>query len=644
MTFKLFSVFILSVLCSLSLRAQQQVIRITDNNKGLRFEGIGALSAGASSKLLEDYPEKYRDQILDLLFRPKFGASLQQLKVEIGGDVNSTDATEPSHAHTREEFLNPKPEYFNRGYEWMLMKEAKKRNPGIFLDCLIWGCPGWIGDGRYYSHDNADYVAAFLNGAKKYHSLDIEYTGIWNEHKPDVEWIKVLRRTLDAKELRQVKIIAPDYFDWDLAEKMKNDKELQDAVYAIGIHYNERWEKEPYSSTAEAKSTGKSLRNSEGGPWRGDWDGFEYLIKLYNRNYIIGKATNVITWSLVSSYYSSLSIPNSGLMMANTPWSGAFEIQPAVWAAAHTSQFTEPGWTYIDSGCGLLKKGSFVSLKSPDQKELSIIIETADTTGTQNVKIILDKKFSNRTLHIWRTTRSECEFLQEEDIHPKNGMFSIALKGRSAYSITTTTGQQKGSYTSPAASLFPLPYSTGFEDSATGSLGKYFMDQAGVFEVTEREDRQGKCLRQVINRQGIEWQVGPNPSVETVIGDTAWSNMEISADVNIPVNTGSAKLIGRVTELHRGNDFPEGYWFRITTGSNWTLNAGNYVIASGNMSFEPFTWHKLKLRMHGNSISVFVDNIELTSITDNRFTHGLAGLGSDFNFAEFDNLEIRKTE
>ena len=49
---------------------------------------------------LSDYPEEYRNQILDLLFKPKFGASLQQIKVEIGGDVNSTDATEPSHART----------------------------------------------------------------------------------------------------------------------------------------------------------------------------------------------------------------------------------------------------------------------------------------------------------------------------------------------------------------------------------------------------------------------------------------------------------------------------------------------------------------------------------------------------------------
>ena len=111
---------------------------------------------------------------------------------------------------------------------------------------------------------------------------------------------------------------------------MADDNALFDAVYAIGIHYNERWQQNPYSSTEIAQSLKKSLRNSEGGPWKGDWDAFEYLVKLYNRNYITGKATNVITWSLVTSYFDNLSLPNSGLMIAKSPWSGYFEIQPAL--------------------------------------------------------------------------------------------------------------------------------------------------------------------------------------------------------------------------------------------------------------------------------------------------------------------------
>jgi len=77
--------------------SQGASITIDGSSPGRRFDGIGALSAGASSRLLIDYPEPQRSQILDYIFRPNYGASLQILKVEIGGDTNSTEGSEPSH-------------------------------------------------------------------------------------------------------------------------------------------------------------------------------------------------------------------------------------------------------------------------------------------------------------------------------------------------------------------------------------------------------------------------------------------------------------------------------------------------------------------------------------------------------------------
>jgi len=103
--------------------AEPVLIRLDARSAGGAFEGIGALSAGASSRLLVDYPERQRSEILDLLFKPGFGAGFQHLKVEIGGDVNSTDGVEPSHGRTRHE------RNYHRGYEWWLMTEAKRRNP-----------------------------------------------------------------------------------------------------------------------------------------------------------------------------------------------------------------------------------------------------------------------------------------------------------------------------------------------------------------------------------------------------------------------------------------------------------------------------------------------------------------------------------
>lgn len=44
-------------------------------------------------------------------------------------------------------------------------------------------------------------------------------------------------------------------------------------------------------------------------------------------------------------------------------------------------------------------------------------------------------------------------------------------------------------------------------------LAKYFMDQAGTFEIPQWEDGEGKCLMQVVRQKGI------HTTVFTVIGD-----------------------------------------------------------------------------------------------------------------------------
>jgi hypothetical protein len=60
-------------------------IVLDDADSGRVFEGIGVVSAGASTRNLVDYPEKQRSEVLDYMFKPKFGASLQHLKAGIGG-------------------------------------------------------------------------------------------------------------------------------------------------------------------------------------------------------------------------------------------------------------------------------------------------------------------------------------------------------------------------------------------------------------------------------------------------------------------------------------------------------------------------------------------------------------------------------
>lgn len=117
--------------------ATSTAVTVDGTQPGRTFDGIGAISGGGgNSRLLIDYPEPQRSRILDYLFKPGYGASLQFLKLEVGGDTNSTDGAEPSHMHTRGKVD------CNSGYEWWLAEQAKARNPHIKLQALSWGRRG----------------------------------------------------------------------------------------------------------------------------------------------------------------------------------------------------------------------------------------------------------------------------------------------------------------------------------------------------------------------------------------------------------------------------------------------------------------------------------------------------------------------
>jgi len=70
---------------------------------------------------------------------------------------------------------------FSEGYEWWIINEAKKRNPGITLDGVAWGCPGWIGNGNFLVADMCDYYATWIKGLKSTWGYDMDAIGCRNE-------------------------------------------------------------------------------------------------------------------------------------------------------------------------------------------------------------------------------------------------------------------------------------------------------------------------------------------------------------------------------------------------------------------------------------------------------------------------------
>ena len=638
----------------------ETAVNLDGADPGRTFEGIGGLSAGAASRLLIDYPEPQRAQILDFLFEPNFGAALQHLKVEIGGGVNSTWGSEPSHADTRAELDYPRPESYERGYEWWLMKEARKRNPDIYLEGLQWGAPGWIGNGEFFSQDNADFIAGFVKGARDYHGLTLNYQGIRNEAGYKVGWIKTLRQTLDAHGLRDVKLVAADDagdVEWKIAKDVQADPELSKAVYALGVHYV------PYTTTDIARNTGKPLWFSEAAMYGEPWGRAKNFARLYNRNYILGRITKTVVCTPITSLFNYL-VPfgiemwnNPGLMKANTPWSGHYEVPPSIWVTAHTTQFARPGWRYINGGCGFLKiAGSYVTLRSPDPDgDYSIVVETMNNlpydqacqntnakdedadVPPQRITFHL-KGLSAGTVHVWRSNKST-QFERLADLTPEHGSFAMTLAGNSIYTLTTTTGQRKGSYRIPKPAPFPFPYKENFERYTPGRMARYFSDQEGTFAVAQRGDGRGKCLRQVLPQRGIKWFVNME-SPWTITGAAAWTDYEVSADVRVE-KTGLAGLYGRVDTPLSG-PMPGGYGLTIDHSGAWQLKDANVLLKSGKVKGRADSWHSLKLRFRGLHVIAAIDGQTVCTVMDDFHPNGAVALASSYDSVDFDNLIVKR--
>ncbi|MEU7873434.1 ricin-type beta-trefoil lectin domain protein [Dactylosporangium sp. NPDC049140] len=625
-------------------------ITINGSSGGRVFDGVGAVSGGGgNSRLLVDYPEPQRSDILDYLFKPGYGAAMQVLKVEIGGDTNSTSGAEPSHEHTRGS-VN-----CNRGYEWWLMEQAKARNPNINLVGLAWGAPGWIGNGNFWSNDSIDYLLAWLDCAGT-HGLTINYLGGWNEKGYNATWYKNLRSALNSRGYTGVKLVASDDFGWAAADESLRDPAFASAVSVFGSHYvcGYRSSQASCPSSGNAVATGKALWASENGS--DDYNaGAPALARGVNRGYIDGKMTAYINWPVIAAITPNIPWATTGVAVAQQPWSGYYSLGKSAWVMAQTTQFTAPGWRYLDSSSGYIggnrNNGSYVSLRSAGNGDYSTIVETMDATAAQTLNFSVAGGLSTGTVHVWstnvRSSNPADNFVRGADITPSGGAFSLTVQPGYVYSITTTSGQGKGSAASPAQGNLRLPYSDNFDGYATGREAKYLMDQQGSFEITGcGGGHTGQCVRQMSDQAPIYWTSG-HAEPFALLGDLTWRNYTVSSDVMLE-KSGYAQLIGRGnTYNHQGPQNLNGYYFRVSDTGAWSIlsnnTSGNWrTLASGTTSALGIgRWHTLSLTLNGSALSAAIDGTTVGSVSDSTWVAGQIGYGTGQGVtAQFDNLSV----
>ncbi|XP_047395663.1 galactocerebrosidase isoform X2 [Sciurus carolinensis] len=562
-------------------------------------------------------------------------------------------------------------ENYFRGYEWWLMEEAKKRNPNIILIGLPWSFPGWLGNGFNWPYVNLEltayYIVSWILGAKRYHDLDIDYIGIWNERSFDSNYIKVLRRMLDSQDLQRVKIIASDNLWEPISTSLLLDSALWKVVDVIGAHY-------PGTHTVQiAKLTEKKLWSSEDFSTLNSDVGAGCWGRILNQNYINGYMTSTIAWNLVSSYYEQLPYGRCGLMTAQEPWSGHYVVDSPIWVSAHTTQFTQPGWYYLKTVGHLKKGGSYVAL-TDGLGNLTIIVETMShkhstcirpflpyyNVSHQLATFVLKGSFSDiPELQVWYTKLAnplERHLFKQLDslwLLDTGGRFTLDLREDELFTLTTLTTGRKGSHPLPPKSQsFPLTYKDDFNvDYPFFSEAPNFADQTGVFEYYMNVEDPGEhryTLRQVLNQRPITWASDSSNTI-SIIGDYQWSDMKIQCDVYIEtLDRGGVFIAGRINKGGILVRSARGVFFWIFANGSYRVTgdlAGWITYTAGSVEVTAKMWYTLTLKIKGSFSSGMLNGKPLwTNVRVNYPKNGWAAIGThSFGFAQFDNFHVEAT-
>ncbi|KTF92075.1 hypothetical protein cypCar_00030117 [Cyprinus carpio] len=276
---------------------------------------------------------------------------------------------------------------------------------------------------------------------------------------------------------------------------------------------------------------------------------------------------------------------------------------------AHTTQFTQPGWFYLQTVGNLTHGGSYVAL-TDSKGNLTIIIETM----------------------------------------VYNGSFTLKLDVDEVYTITTVKTGQRGSYPEPPKSRrFPKNYSDDFTvDNPPFSEAPYFADQTGVFEYFRNSTDNGPhafTLRQVVPERPVTWVRDADQTI-SIIGDYSWADLNVSCDVLIetPI-TGGVFVAARVDQGGGSVREAKGVFYWIYANGTYKVTndiGGQRVLAEGLSGTREGVWYTLTLSVKGYLATGMLNGYPLwKNAVVLEPKNGWAALGTlSFEYAQFDHFEV----
>jgi hypothetical protein len=381
------------------------------------------------------------------------------------------------------------------------------------------------------------------------------------------------------------------------------------------------------------------------------------MARSINRAFLDVGVTGLIQWPLVDSMPPYLPAEDRGLLFANQPWSGYYQVNLMTWAIAQTTQFVHPGWRYVKGAYGQLAgsgaAGTYVSYAAPTSAAWTMVAQTSLAKSRQRVVVHVDGRLGHSTVHVWSTnldtSARKAWFVQDASVRPRNGTFRYTLRPDYIYTFTTTTGQHKGNAASPKAKPMPLNY-TARPDAAAEPLD--LSAQNGTFSYTPN----GTVIEQLATQTPVYWQIPDSAAFPyAVVGGSDWANYRVSTQVRFTAPGQSAGVISRYQRLYltqKVNHF-YGYQFVVSDSGSWQLvqdlpKTSPVTLASGEVGpLGVGTWHTITLSADGPVLTASIDSSDVASVLDvgtgsSGFSRGLAGISTGGWYqVDFRQLTVR---
>ena len=642
---------------------------VINADMGPRLDGFGAISGGgATSRLLFQYSAPVVKEILDLLFLPSYGASLHHLKVEIGGDGQSSEGVEPSHMHSNTSSPN-----FSRGYEWRLMKEARARNPEILLSALAWTWPGWVGAGTkspWTDPDIAvDYIISWLEGARDTHNITLNFINAdWNERGFSPSFVLALRKALDARAFSYLGIVCGDDAHlFSCAEEAERDSVFRSSIVALGSHGPSL--PSPIVPSVPLWNTEVHVTDSGGTD----------LSTIFARYYTEQNITSGTLWNVLSAYNPGLFSPDWGIFRAWWPWCDYYEPIGKLWVFAHWTQGTRPGmhWLKVGSGTGNLSGGGvYVSFFDAVTHDFTLIVykpsdgvpENATFTLNSTLLFSIASLFAAKSSVVSGLTSTTPPDLDSYFVVQPNGVIvdpsthsaQFFIRPGDLWTLTTIGNLTKGdplrSVTTPTP--FPSSFHDTFEDCVPYSEAPYWTDMTGAWECVA--DERGIVMQQVVPAHPLAWRPEEQRPFSLFAANISLKNVNVSVGISLNSRNDSALLGVRANpnccgRVITGEDLMPGAWLLVSGGFWAVFNAianvstvlpSEGLIAHGMLEREviPGEWYRVGLTVQNDFLSGWIDGTNLFSavsvagqgVPDNGFV-GI-GTGTWGQYVSFDDF------